>query len=141
MTTAAVKAAAATIKICFSWVVHAVSERPLATDRLGLPMENPINHRDLEGFIVKPVDNSAVAQAKQTRSGFDPFERRLFCPFLIFKNGVFLSVIVNEFEFVYLVSFFVFHSPSPGGDCSGRTLAGFCILRIRHRQTARVGAV
>src|SRR5262245_10217284 len=80
-------------------------------------MENPINHWDLEGIVVNLVNSSAVAQAKPSRSGFDPFERQLFCPFLIFKNGVFLSVIVNEFEFVYLVSFFVFHSPSPGGDC------------------------
>ena len=75
-------------------------------------MENPINHRDLEGIVVKLVNSSAVAQAKQARSRFDPFEGRLFCPFLIFKNGVFLSVIVDEFKFVYLVSFSVFHSPS-----------------------------
>ena len=75
-------------------------------------MENPINHRDLEGIVVKLVNSSAVAQAKQARSRFDPFEGRLFCPFLIFKNGVFLSVIIDEFKFVYLVSFSVFHSPS-----------------------------
>src|SRR5262245_42427135 len=66
-------------------------------------MENPINHRYLEGIFVKLVDSSAVAQAKPSRSCFDPFERQLFCPFLIFKNGVFLSAIVNEFEFVYLL--------------------------------------
>jgi hypothetical protein len=66
-----------------------------------------------EGIVVKPFDSSAVTQAEQTRSGFDPFEGRLFCPFLIFKNGVFVSVIVNEFEFIYLVRFFVFHSASP----------------------------
>ena len=76
-------------------------------------MENPLNHRDLEGIVVKLVNSSAVAQAKQARSRFDPFEGRLFCPFLIFKNGVFLSVIIDEFKFVYLVSFSVFHSPSP----------------------------
>jgi hypothetical protein len=75
-------------------------------------MENPINQRDLEGIVVKPVNSSTVAQAKQTQSGFDPLEGRLFCPVLIFKNSVFLSVIVNEFKFVYLVSFSVFHGPS-----------------------------
>jgi hypothetical protein len=78
-------------------------------------MENPINRRDLEGIVVKLVNGSAVAQAKLTRSGFDPFEGRLFCPFLILKDGVFLSVIVNEFKFVYLVSSSVFHSHSPLG--------------------------
>jgi len=76
-------------------------------------MENPINHRDLEGIVVNPVNSSAVAQAEQTRPGFDPFEGRHFCPFLIFKNDVFLSVFVNEFKFVYLLNFSVFHSPSP----------------------------
>ena len=76
-------------------------------------MENPINQRDLEGIAVKLVDSSAVAQAKQTLSGFDPFEGRIFCPFLIFKSGVFLSVSVNEFEFVYLARLSVFHSSSP----------------------------
>jgi hypothetical protein len=80
------------------------------TERLGPPTENSINHRDLEGIVVNPVNSSAVAQAKPRRSGFDPFERRFFCPFLIFKNCVFLSVIVNEFKFVYLASFSVFHS-------------------------------
>jgi hypothetical protein len=83
------------------------------TDWLGLPMENPINHRNLEGTVVELVNGSAIAQAKQTRSGFDPFEGRLLRPFLILKNSVFLSVIVNEFKFVYLVGFSVFHSPSP----------------------------
>jgi len=76
-------------------------------------MENPIDHRDLEGVVVKFVDSSAIAQAKQTRSGFDPFEGRLFSPFLILKNGIFRSVIVNEFKFVYLARFSVFHNPSP----------------------------
>ena len=75
-------------------------------------MESPINHRDRKGIVVNLVNSSAVAQAEPTRSGFDPFEGRLFCPFLIFKNSVFLSVIVNEFKFVYLVSFSVFHSSS-----------------------------
>jgi hypothetical protein len=64
-------------------------------------MENPINHRDLEGIVVNLVNSSAVAQAKPSRSGFDPFERQLFCPFLIFKNCVLLSVIVNDFKFIY----------------------------------------
>src|SRR5262245_43774562 len=31
------------------------------THRLGLPMENPIDHRDLEGVVVKLIDSSAVA--------------------------------------------------------------------------------
>jgi hypothetical protein len=83
------------------------------TDRLGFSIENPIDHRDLEGIVVKLVNSSAVAQAKQTRSGFDPFERWLLHAFLIFKNRVSLSVIVNEFKFVYLVGFYVFHNPSP----------------------------
>ena len=73
-------------------------------------MQHPINHRGLEGIVVNLVNSSAVAQAKPSRSGFDPFERQLFCPFLIFKNCVFLSVIVNEFKFVYLASFSVFYS-------------------------------
>src|SRR5215813_7784442 len=68
-------------------------------------MEKPIDHRDLEGVVVKLVDSSAVAQAKPSRSGFSPFERQALCSFLIFKNGVFLPVIVNEFKFVYLASF------------------------------------
>src|SRR5262249_20902208 len=74
-------------------------------------MENPIDHRDLEGVVVKLVDSSAVAQAKPSRSGFSPFERQT--SFLIFKNCVVLPVIVNEFEFVYLVRLSVFHGPSP----------------------------
>jgi hypothetical protein len=59
---------------------------------------------DLKGIVVNLGNSSAVAQAEPTRSGLDPFEGPLFCPFLTFKNGVFLSVIVNEFNFVYLVS-------------------------------------
>src|SRR5215469_1950705 len=97
-------------------------------------MENPTNRRDLEGIVVDLVDSSAVAQAKPTRSGFDPFEGRLFCPFLIFANRVFLSVIVNEFKFVYPVSFSVFHSPSQVSDPLGCTLLGLLwILRSRRR--------
>ena len=75
-------------------------------------MEDPIYHRDLKSIVVNLVDSSAVAQAIPSRSGFDPFERLLFCPFLIFKNCVFLSVIVNGSEFVYRVSFSVFHNAS-----------------------------
>jgi hypothetical protein len=96
-------------------------------------MENPINHRDLEGIVVNPINSSAVAQAKPSRSGFDPFERQLFCPFPIFKNCVLLSVIVNDFKFVYLASFSVFHSPSQVGDSLGCNFAGLWILRIRQR--------
>jgi hypothetical protein len=59
---------------------------------------------NLESIVVNLGNSSAIAQAEPTRSDFDPFEGRLFCPFLIFKNGVFLSVIINEFNFVYLVS-------------------------------------
>ena len=59
-------------------------------------MEDPINHRDLESIVVNLVNSSAVAQAKPSRSGFDPFERWFFCPFLILKDCVFLSMIVNE---------------------------------------------
>jgi hypothetical protein len=76
-------------------------------------MENPINRRDLEGIVVKLVHGGAVAQAKPTRSGFDPFEGRLFCPLLVLKDGVFLSVIVNELKFVYLARSSVFHNHSP----------------------------
>src|SRR5262245_33993297 len=59
---------------------------------------------DLKGIVVNLGDSSSVAQAEPTRSGLDPFERPLFRPFPIFKNSVFLSVIVNEFNFVYMVS-------------------------------------
>jgi hypothetical protein len=96
-------------------------------------MENSINHRDLKGIVVNPVNSSAVAQAKPRRSGFDPFERRFFCPFLIFKNCVFLSVIVNEFKFVYLACFSFFHSLSQVGDSLGCNFAGLWILTIRQR--------
>jgi hypothetical protein len=59
---------------------------------------------DLKGIVVNLGNSSAVAQTERTRSGLDPFEGRFFCPSLIFKNGVFLSVIVNDFNFDYLVS-------------------------------------
>src|SRR5262249_9347328 len=95
---------------------------------LGPPMENPVNRRDLEGVIVNLVNGSAVAQAKPSRSGFDPFEGRLFGPHLIFKNCVFLSLIVNDLKFVYLARFSAFHSPlsawgrlQPRGLQRGRT--------------------
>jgi hypothetical protein len=52
-------------------------------------MENPIDHRDLESIVAELVNSGAIAQVKQTRSGFDPFDGRLFYPFLIFKNRVF----------------------------------------------------
>jgi hypothetical protein len=94
------------------------------TDRLGLPMEKSINHRDLEGVVVNFVNSSAVAQAKPSWSRFDPFEGRLFGPFLIFKNCVFLSLIVNEFKFVYLTSFSVFDIP----------LSGWRLLRLQPRR-------
>ena len=74
-------------------------------------MENLIYHRDFEGLVVNLVNSSAVAQAKPSRSGFDPFERRLFCPFLIFKDCVFPSVIVNDFKFAYRLDF-GFHNGS-----------------------------
>jgi len=95
-----------------------VLRSPLLTERLGLPMEGPVYHRNLEGIVVNLVNSSAVAQAIPGRSGFDPFKRRLFCPFLIFKNCVFLSVTVNDFEFVYRVSFSNFHSASQVDECN-----------------------
>jgi len=67
-----------------------------------------------EGIIVNLVNGSAVAQAKRSPSKFDPFEGRLFGPYLIFKNCVFLSLIVNELKFVYLARFSAFHSPLSG---------------------------
>jgi hypothetical protein len=76
-------------------------------------MENSINHRDLEGINL--VNSGAVAQAKPSRPGFDPFEGQLFGPFLNLKNCVFLSLIVNEFKFVYLASFSVFHTDCQPG--------------------------
>jgi hypothetical protein len=78
-------------------------------------MENPINRWDLESMVVKLVNGSAVTQTKLTRSGFHPFKGRLYCPLLILKDGVFLSVIVNEFKFIYLASSSVFHGRSPLG--------------------------
>jgi hypothetical protein len=36
-------------------------------------METPIDHRDLESIVVELVNSGAIAQAKQTRPGFDPF--------------------------------------------------------------------
>jgi hypothetical protein len=78
-------------------------------------MENPINHRDIESIVVDLVDSSAVAQAKPSRPSFDPFEGRLFGAFLVFKNCVFLSLIVNELKFVYLARSSAFHSPSQVG--------------------------
>ena len=92
-------------------------------------MENPINHRNFEGIVVNLVDSSAVAQAKRSRPGFGPFERLRFCSFLIFKSCVFLSMIVNEFKFVYLACFSVFHSPSQVWDSLGCNFAGLWILR------------
>jgi hypothetical protein len=44
-------------------------------------------------------------------SGFDPFEEPFLHAFLIFKNGVFASMIVNEFKFVYLLRFSILHNP------------------------------
>jgi hypothetical protein len=95
---------------------RAAAEMRYSINRLGLPMKNPINHLDLEGIVVNLVNISAVAQTKPSRPGFDPFERRLFYALLIFKNCVFLSVIVNDFKFVYRVSFSAFHSPSQVGE-------------------------
>ena len=40
---------------------------------------------------------------------------------------------VNDFKFVYLASFSVFHSPSQVGDSLGCNFAGLWILRIRQR--------
>jgi hypothetical protein len=59
---------------------------------------------NLKSIVVNLGNSSAIAQAEPTRSDFDPFEGRLFCPFLTFKNSVFLSVIVNEFNFANLMS-------------------------------------
>lgn len=68
---------------------------------------------NLEGVIVDLVYEGAVTKTKPTRSRLDPFEGGLFCAFLIFQNGVFLSVIVNEFKFAYLVCLSVLHNPAP----------------------------
>src|SRR5262245_13126749 len=111
-------------------LIRVLRSRGDPTDRLGPLAENPIDHRDLEGIVVNPVNSSAVAQAKPRRSGFDPFERRFFCPFLIFKNCVFLSVIVNEYKFVYLASFSVLHNHSQVGDSLGCNFAGLWTLRF-----------
>ena len=70
---------------------------------LSLSMEDALDRRDLKGVVINLVDGSSVAQAKPARSGFDPFEGPLFCAFLIFINGVFLSMLVNEFKFAYLI--------------------------------------
>ena len=88
-------------------------------------MEDPVYHWNLEGIVVNLVNGSAVAQAIPGRSGFDPFKRLLFCPFLIFKNCVFLSVTVNDFELVYPVRFSIFHSASQVDECN---FAGLCTL-------------
>jgi hypothetical protein len=79
--------------------------------QLKLPTEHLI--LNLEGVIVNLDYDSAVAQAKPTRSRFDPLQGGLFGAFLIFQNGVFLSVIVNEFKFAYLVRLSVLHNPTP----------------------------
>ena len=86
-------------------------------------MEDPVYHRNLEGIVVNLVNGSAVAQAIPGRSGFDPFKRLRFCPFLMFKNYVFLSVTVNDFEFVYRMSFSIFHGASQVDECN---FAGLC---------------
>ena len=70
----------------------------LRPEQLKLPTEHLIFN--LEGVFVNPVYDGAVAQAKPTRSLFDPLKGGLFGAFLIFQNGVFLSVIVDEFKFV-----------------------------------------
>jgi hypothetical protein len=43
-------------------------------------------------------------------SGLDPFEGPFLYAFLIFKNSVFVSMIVNEFKFVYLLRFSILHN-------------------------------
>jgi len=96
-------------------------------------MEDPIYHRDLEGIVVNLVNSSTIAQAKPSGSGFDPFERWLFRPFLIFKNRIFPPLIVNDFKFVHRVSSSGFRNPSQVDDSLGRNFAGVWILRIRRR--------
>jgi hypothetical protein len=83
----------------------------LHPEQLKLPTEHLI--LNLEGVIVNLVYDGAVAQAKPTRSRFHPLEGGLFGAFLIFQNGIFLSVIVNEFKFAYLVRLSVLHNHSP----------------------------
>jgi hypothetical protein len=61
--------------------------------QLKLPTEHLI--LILEGVIVNLDYDSAVAQAKPTRSRFDPLQ------------------VVNEFKFAYLVRLSVLHNPTP----------------------------
>ena len=96
-------------------------------------MKNPVDHRDLEGIVVNLVNISAIAQTKPSRPSFDPFERRLFYPLLIFKNCVFLSAIsmtLNSFTGrVFLFSIV----PLRLANSSGCNFAGWWILDIRQR--------
>jgi hypothetical protein len=92
--------------------------------RLPLLMKDSVNRHDLEGIVVNLVDGCSVAETKPTWSGLHPFERRFFHAFLIFKNSVFLSMIVNELKFVYLVGFFGPHNPSSSWHSGMVTMMG-----------------
>jgi hypothetical protein len=92
---------------------------------------------NLEGVIVDLVYDSAVTQTKPTRSRFDPFEGGLFCAFLILQNGVFLSVIVNESKFAYLVRLSVLHNLAPNtqlAPCAAKSTSNWELLQARHRK-------
>jgi hypothetical protein len=104
--------------------------------QLKLPTEHLI--LNLEGVIVNLDYDSAVAQAKPTRSRFDPLQGGLLGAFLIFQNGVFLSVIVNEFKFAYLVRLSVLHNPTPISQLatvavSQHLIRSFCKRLVENR--------
>jgi hypothetical protein len=107
----------------------------LRLEQLKLPTEHLI--LNLEGVIVNLVYDGAVAQAKPTRSRFHPLEGGLFGAFLIFQNGIFLSVIVNEFKFAYLVRLSVLHNPFPNlatRHCSRQSTFNPELLQVARRK-------
>jgi hypothetical protein len=108
----------------------------LRPEQLKLPTEHLI--LNLEGVIVNLVYNGVVAQAKPTRSRFDPLEGGLFGALLIFQNGAFLSAIVNDFKFVYLVRLSVLHNPAPisqlaTAGVSQHLIRSFCKRLVENR--------
>jgi hypothetical protein len=108
----------------------------LRPEQVKLPTEHLI--LNLEGVIVNLVYDGAVAQAKPTRSLFDPLKGGLFDAFLIFQNGVFLSVIVDEFKFAYLVRLSVLHNPPPSSQLATVTVSqhlirSFCKWLVENR--------
>src|SRR5262249_35075671 len=77
---------------------------PRSTALSCAPVEDRVICRNPERLIVNLVDGSPVGHPKPAWPGREPFERPRFRNVLIFNQSVFIPLVVDNFELIYLAT-------------------------------------